>query len=296
VPLEIGKNNIEITAIDNDNLVGTKQITVVRTSQNPEIWLVCIGINKYLNGKIQELKYAVDDAKAVAEYFINALNITPDHAFILLEKDAYLKNLKTVLGTELKKRAKLEDMVIIYFAGHGFREEDPNNPDGDGFEKYLLPFDVDPKDLFSTAFPIRELQTIFDRILAQKLVFLADSCFSGATNVGNIRTLSLLGFRTGDISDKFLDRISKGKGRVILTAAMSHEGSREIVDLKHGVFTYYLLRGLKGEADFDKDGLITIDEISQYVQDKVSKATEEEQHPVRKGDTAGVFVLGRTKK
>jgi uncharacterized caspase-like protein len=63
-----------------------------------------------------------------------------------------------------------------------------------------------------------------------------------------------------NISDAFLDRIARAKGRIILTASGANEVSGEDDKLKHGVFTYFLLEGLRGEADTDKDGMITVDE------------------------------------
>ena len=79
-----------------------------------------------------------------------------------------------MLGTYLKKRAGREDMVIIYFAGHGATEKDMISPDGDGLEKYLLPFDADPKDLYASALPMREISHIFYRIQSERLIFIAE--------------------------------------------------------------------------------------------------------------------------
>jgi uncharacterized caspase-like protein len=61
------------------------------------------------------------------------------------------------------------------------------------------------------------------------------------------------------------------------------------------VFTFYLLQGLSGAADADKDGLITVDEIYQYVSVQVPRATGQEQHPVKKGTVEGHLILGITK-
>lgn len=61
----------------------------------------------------------------------------------------------------------------------------------------------------------------------------------------------------------------------MLTASRASEVSEEREELRHGVFTYYLLEGLRGSADLDGDGVITVDEISAYVSRKVSMATRE---------------------
>lgn len=70
--------------------------------------------------------------------------------------------------------------------------------------------------------------------------------------------------------------------------------STEKDELEHGVFTYFLLEGLRGEADMDRDGIITVDEVYRYVSREVPRATDQEQHPVKKGIVEGQLILGVT--
>jgi len=154
-------------------------------------------------------------------------------------------------------------------------------------EKYLLPYDADPKDLYASALPMREVSHIFYRIHSERLIFIADSCYSGASGG---RTIRVSGIRA-NISDAFLDRITVGKGTIIMTASSANEVSTEDENLQHGVFTYYLLEGLKGPADADIDGLITVDEAYRYVSTNVPRATGQEQHPVKKGTVEGRLIL-----
>jgi uncharacterized caspase-like protein len=207
---------------------------------------------------------------------------------LLSNHEATLTQMRSTLGTHLKSIAGKDDMVIIFFAGHGATEKDVMSPDGDGLEKYLLPYDANPKDLYATAMPMREISHIFKRIQAERLVFIADSCYSGASGG---RTIDITGIRAS-ISDSFMDRIAAGKGRVIMTASGANEVSVENDHLGHGVFTYYLVEGLKGKADADGDGLITVDEAYLYVSDKVPQATGQEQHPIKKGTVEGRLILG----
>lgn len=97
------------------------------------------------------------------------------------------------------------------------------------------------------------------------------------------------------LSEKFFERISKGKGRVIISACSANEISKEDDSLRHGVFSYFVLKGLKGEADFDGDGIITVSELFGFLSKKVPEASGQDQHPVRKGETEGELVLGRVK-
>ena len=97
------------------------------------------------------------------------------------------------------------------------------------------------------------------------------------------------------MSDVFLARLVEGKDQVILTASKASEVSEEREDLGHGVFTYYLLDGLKGKADLDGDGVITVDEIYTYVSKKVPEATGQNQNPVKTGEVEGQLILGRVR-
>jgi uncharacterized caspase-like protein len=178
-------------------------------------------------------------------------------------------------------------MVIIYFAGHGAAERDEASPDGHGPLKYLLPYDVDPKELYGTAMPMEEISRLFGRIRSDRLVFIVDTCYSGASGG---RTISVSDIRAG-ISDGFLDRITGGKGKIILTASGANEVSEENDELQHGVFTHFLLQGLQGQADTDGDRLITVDEVYTYVSKQVPLATNLDPHPVKKGIVAGPLVL-----
>lgn len=78
---------------------------------------------------------------------------------------------------------------------------------------------------------------------------------------------------------------------MIITASGANEVSAENEKLQHGVFTYYLIEGMKGLADVDKDGLVSVDEAYDYVSEHVPNATNQEQHPVKKGSVEGRLIL-----
>jgi len=286
IALERGENKIKLRAIDSDGLSSEKIITVHKVEIRKNIWAAVIGVNNYPH--VRKLRYAVNDAKAFYDHLVNYNHIPAENVTLLIDQEARLTKLRSILGTHLKSKAGKDDMVIIYFAGHGATEKDVMSPDGDGLEKYLLPYDADPKDLYATALPMGEISRIFNRIQSERLIFIADSCYSGASGG---RTISITEMRA-NISDAFLDRIAGGKGRIILTASGANEVSSEDEKLQHGVFTYFLLKGLRGKADIDKDGVITVDEAYGYVSKHVPQATGQEQHPVKKGTVEGRLILG----
>jgi uncharacterized caspase-like protein len=268
IPLERGENKIKIRAVDSDGFSSEKILVVKQIEMRKNIWAVVIGINAYPNAR--RLKWAVNDAKAFYRHLVDFIQIPDENVTLLLNQEASLAQLRSKLGTHLKKKAGKEDMVIIYFAGHGATEKDVLSPDGDGLEKYLLPYDADPQDLYASALPMREISHIFYRIQSQRIIFIADSCYSGASGG---RTISLSGIRA-NISDAFLDRIAAGKGTIIMTASGANEVSVEFEKLQH-----------------DKDGLVTVDEVYRYVSTHVPRATGQEQHPVKKGTVEGRLIL-----
>jgi hypothetical protein len=286
VLLQKGKNEIRIRATDTDGLVAEKILTVRYRELRKNVWAVVIGIDQYQ--KTRHLKYAVNDARDFYNHLIRNNRIPKENITLLINQEAQCARLRSMLGTHLKNKAGREDMVIIYFAGHGACEKDVMSPDGDGLEKYILPCDADPKDLYGSALPMSEVSRIFNRIRSDRLIFIADACYSGASGG---RTISLSGVRA-NISDAFLDRIATGKGRIILTASGANEVSGEDDKLEHGVFTYFLLEALRGKADTDGDGIITVDEAYRYVSREVPRATGQEQHPVKKGIVEGQLILG----
>lgn len=289
IRIKEGKNQISVIAHNAIGLAAKKIISVQFAKKKEEVWAVVVGVNKYK--KFPSLKYAVNDAQEFYRYLTEVNRIPKDHTWLLLDEEATLNKLRSTLGTHLRRQAGKNDMVIIYLAAHGATEKDASSPDGDGLEKYILPHDADPKDLYSTAMPMSEVARIFQRINSERLVFISDTCYSGASGG---RTVPVLGMRA-NVSGAFLDRLSQGKGRVIITASDANEVSVEKDELKHGVFTYYLLEALRGKGDSDGDGLITVDEAYRYVSTKVPQATGQEQHPVKKGEMKGEIILGVVK-
>ena len=290
IPLRIGPNQIWVKAKDTDGLEAQETIQVVRIKDRGKIWAIIIGINEYQNTR--NLKYAVNDARAFKDYLKDYVGIPDERIFYLANQDATKSRIESLLGTTIKRKASRVDTVMIFYAGHGAVEADPINPDGDGFEKYLLPHDAHLQDLYSTSISMNDIRTIFTRIHADRLIFIADTCYSG-TSGG--RTMMAAKTRA-NLSDKFYERISRGKGRVIISSCSANEISKEDDNLQHGVFSYYMLEGLKGRADQDGEGVITVSELFRYLSKKVPEASGQDQHPVRKGETEGELIVGRVRE
>lgn len=229
---------------------------------------------------------------------IDPAGFKKEHVLLLTdktEKRATLQNIKKALGTFLARSARKDDTVFIFFAGHGAPEVDSRGIESDGLAKYLIPMDADPDDLFSTALAMDDIHTIFARIESERVVVFLDTYYSGAAGG---RTFASKKTRAGDVDELFLERLTRARGRAIITTSRPTEVSIELAELGHGLFTYYLVQGLKGAADLNRDGIVSLQELYEYVEQQVtqkSRAVGGNQHPVMKGGLEGVLPLVKVK-
>jgi hypothetical protein len=259
-------------------------------------WAVVVGIGRYDNPAIPTLRFAAADAEAFYDVLVNRAGFPKDHVLLFTERTERkptLRNLKQALGTFLARRPQRNDLVVVFFAGHGAPEVDPRGIEADGLAKYLVQIDADPNDLYSTGLPMDEFQTIFDRLDAERAVVFLDTCYSGAAGG---RTFAAARTRASRVDDLFLERLTRSRGRAIVAASRSNEVSIELPELGHGVFTYYLVRGLAGAADLDRDGIVVLQELYQYLEYQVAREARGaggNQHPVLKGELEGQLPLVR---
>ena len=256
---------------------------------------VIIGINQYKDKSIPDLNFARADAEAIYNVLSDPElgRISPDNIFLLLDEDATQRKIRSAIGTKIPRRAGEDDVVYIYFAGHGAPVIDPRSGSKDGMEKYLVPVDAELEDLRATGISMEEIKKFFGWIEAKQVIFFIDSCYSGGAGG---RTFQNPQYRTrASLTDEFLDNLAS-EGRVVISACNVNEVSLEISNMNHGLFTHYLVEGLQGKGDKDRDGLVTIDELYEYVYDNVSRHARKfggSMRPVRKGSVTGKIYLTR---
>lgn len=244
-------------------------------------WAVVIGISKYKNAgpKLPNIRYADNDAEAFYKFLISKKGgrLPQANTRLLLNEDATYQNMREALF-EFLKQAIEEDIVYVYFSGHGSPE--PGNRDN----LYLLPYDTDPDKIASTAFPMRDVEAaLTHHIKAKRVLVFADACHSGGIG-GDFGTKGVV--VQGNTINRFFKMLSEVRpGRVIITASEAEEVSREGEKWGggHGVFTYHLLEGISGKADFNGDKIVTLGEALMYTDEKVRRDTNSEQHPVVTG-------------
>ena len=296
VPLIAGYNQIQISMTSKSGERFSKTIGVNRKTSilgnatpllsgmkkervagsGPQAWAVIVGVSEYQSAGIPSLKFADKDAEAFANFLRRPEGggYTADHMQVLLNKDATLANVKNALINFLTQAIDI-DLVIIYFAGHGATE--PARPSN----TYLLTYDSDPNALGTSAFPMWDIQTVLARyITAKRVIVFSDACHSGAISV-NFATRGLGSTEQNLVNQYFTDLSKTKAGIVVFTASAAGEVSQELPDMGHGAFTYYLLEGLEGKADYDNDYTITINELMRYVEEQVKRKTHGAQNPTR---------------
>jgi tetratricopeptide (TPR) repeat protein len=230
----------------------------------PRSYALVIGIAHYKNlPATAQLAYPNRDAESVYTTLISADGgqFPAENVHKLVDEKATIENIRHEIEVWLPSVTRDDDRVVIYFAGHGFVSE------GKG---YLATYDVDIHNITKTAYPMDELgKEIGTNIKGKWKVLITDSCHSGAITPEADRA---------KVNSTLLDL---QKSLFSLTASRDREQSFESDQFGggHGVFTYYVVKGLEGEADTDGDGVVTADELSEYVHTNVRLATQAQQNP-----------------
>jgi len=242
-----------------------------------KVYAVIIGISDYQDPKIPDLAFTERDAQGFYEVLTDESYgaVPKEQVQLLLGKNVTVRNIKTAIGKWLAQQAGPEDTVIIFYSGHGA-------PEGEAM--YWVTYDADVDNLYATALSNDEIHGMLQRIEPKRLITFLDACYSAATVNRTDRTKNLQ-------STIPLEKFS-GAGRVAITASDGKQQSLELNELRHGVFTYYLIEGLRGQADKNRDGIIELEEVWDYVKYQVMDTSKKAgllQTPVFQGSvTAGI--------
>ena len=215
----------------------------------------------------------INDAREMAAVLTSQAHCSydPKNVTLLLESEATLEAIRRELGA-LVSCAKPDDTVMI-FLGHGARLGNPSDP-----ESALIPVDCDPGDVSATVLSEADFSSLLADIKAQRLVVFIDACHSGGAGsfkaIGNIPDF---GF-----SEKSLDRLARGTGRVLIASSRASETSLVLAGANNSLFTEHLVGALRGGARTHGDGMIRVFEVFNYIAEKVRGAAPGRQHPIFK--------------
>ncbi|MFD3622413.1 caspase domain-containing protein [Streptomyces sp. NPDC058676] len=234
--------------------------------KSTKLHVVVVGVNRYHDSRIRDLSYARADAEAVAEL---VAKVHPDERSIqiLLDEEATKRNVMVAIGETLPRIAREDDVVLIYFAGHGSPETD-GSPDDTG--RYLVLHDTEYDNIYATGIDMeRELTRWFERLHHTRLLLLVvDACFSGRAGGRTFEGPSLRRRRSVMRGEPVvLNSLDLGEGRLMLSACTDTQVAREDSALRHGVFTHYLLHGPSADGQPTTVGVHTLyEELARSVQ------------------------------
>jgi ankyrin repeat protein len=245
--------------------------------ENPNDFALVIGIDKYKS--LPEAKYAERDAMTVRDHLI-ARGYPRRNVVLLTGDNATRTGIQKYLEEWLPRNVSADSTVFFYYSGHGA-------PDLKTGESFLVPWDGDASFLQSTAYPKTQLYSSLGKLKARKVLVALDSCFSGA---GGHSVLA-------DGARPLVAKVDMGivpKGPLIVfSAASGNEITGTIDEQGHGMFTYYLLKGISGAAK-DDSGVITtkslFDYLKPHVQDEARRQNRE-QTPLLLGSTDSALTI-----
>ncbi|MCJ7813218.1 caspase family protein, partial [bacterium] len=262
----------EIAVVDVDAAVPRVAVS------NPDAIAVVIGNKSYPHPDVPDVDYALLDASIVKKYLVNMLGCREGN--IIYIENASKADFELVFGTNEEPQGKLYDWVkqnrsdvFVYYSGHGA-------PDVVTKKAYFMPSNSDPNYVRIGGYPLDLFYTNLSKISAKSITVVIDACFSGASQSGML---------IQDASPMFVDvdLPLATFSYSLLTSSAGNEISSWYPEAKHSLFTYYLLRAIRGEADVNKDRKVTLKEIGDYIGDQVPYMARRlygrEQTPIVKG-------------
>ena len=265
ITLQNGENTIEAFAYNGSGLVESRRPSSIISwegkTTKPNLYVLTLAINKYRDKSLW-LNYCVPDANAIAESFKSQESGLYENVYVSSLQDGEVT--KEGIREEFKRLSNLvtaDDVFVFYISGHGTTYDD-----GD---YYYLP--VNFRYTSKEEIPIQgisknDLIENLSLIKAGKTLLMLDTCNSGAF-------VADLGQR--GLSEKTaIDRLTRATGHATLAASSESKPAMEGYE-GHGVFTYVLLEGLKGEADSNDDGFVTLLELASYVENEVPERSYE---------------------
>ena len=251
---------------------------LVKTQPNKDAVAIIIGIADYKN--LPRADFANDDARAFYDYAIRGLGVRAENIKLLVDADAGQEEIYKAFKTWLPARVRATTDVYVYYSGHGITTND-------GQSLYLLPQRTDRDLIEETAIAQNKINAAIQAAKPKSVTIFLDSCYSGAGRTGQTLLASARPIAIKSTAQAFPADFT------VISASTAEQISSSSNELKHGIFSYYLMRGMEGDADTNKDGKITAGEMHSYLMDKVTRQASlanRVQSPQLAGDANRVLV------
>jgi hypothetical protein len=294
---QVGANSFEVIATDRFGNTQRKIVTVSRAVEeiaariqplNPirvseskprDAVAIIIGIEKYKS--VGLASFADKDARVFYDYARRALGVRAENIKLLVDEKADAAEILVTFKNWLPARVKTGSTdVYVFYSGHGL-------PSEDGSSLYLLPHEARTDLLERTAISQSELVAAIQKSSPKSVTMFLDSCYSGQSRTGETLLASARPISVKAKQSTF------PKNFTVISASAPDQYSYSSPDLRHGIFSYYLMRGMEGEADTNKDKQITVAEMQTYLSVNVTRRAmgmNRTQQPQVVGDQSRVLV------
>ena len=244
--------------------------------ENIDALALIVGIANYDRTQAPAV-FADKDAQFFHDYASLKLGIAEKNITTLVNGDAEQVDVLLSVKNWLSRAVKLNKSdVYVFFAGHGLASDD-------GEKMYLLPYDGAPELLDKTAILRDELFADIAAANPRSVTVFLDTCYSGTTRGPDM----LIAARPIAIRAK---EQAVPDGFTVMTAAAGDQTAKPLEEAKHGMFSYFLMKGMEGDADANQDNQITAGELHAYVQQNVIQQSSGSQTPELQGDSDRVLV------
>lgn len=239
-------------------------------SSRPNAYGVILGIQNYRS--IQGVPYAERDANIMREYFIHTLGIPEGNILRSINDQVTKSDLEGLFGPggRLSRRiGSARPEIFVYFSGHGA-------PSISNQQAYLVPWEAELNNIENSCYPLSQLYTDLNRLPHSSLTVMIDACFSG-----NTRDSGTL-FADARLPRLMVEIAPPESSIHLFSAARGNQVSWVHSEKRHGLFSYYLMKGMQGDADANRNNQITVGELKSYLEREVPGAAgrmEREQNP-----------------
>ena len=224
---------------------------------NKNAYAIVIGIENYRQ-KLPKADFAVSDAKLVSEYLSRVMGYPEENVVTLVNDHAALGDFVKYFEKWLPNNVEKGSTVLVYYSGHGA----PNPKTGDA---YLVPYDGDPSFIAETGYSLKRMYDALGKLPAKEIIVALDSCFSGAGG----RSVIAKGMRP--LVMNISGSLSLSGNITVLSASSGDQISATYDEKGHGLFTYFLLKGIKNEDVVKPDGSIKIDDLFRFIKPRVER-------------------------
>lgn len=233
------------------------ELPAMKAKTNKNSYAIVVGIENYRQ-KLPAADFATQDAQLVADYLVKVMGYPEENVVMLMNDHAALGDFVKYFERWLPNNVEQGSSVFVYYSGHGA-------PNPKTFDAYLVPYDGDPSFIDETGYPLKRMYAALGKLPAKEIVVALDSCFSGAGG----RSLIAKGARPLVINLKN-DMVLPGN-MTVMTASSGDQISSTYDEKGHGLFTYFMLKGIKNEGVTRQDGSINYDALFGYIKPQVER-------------------------